>query len=222
MKTTITILISIFIMLTNLDALSKIPEKFSLNERTIIHAGDSDGMMRLFTIDNPEDSLLLRTESRDVSREMWQSEDYQILTKRMLKTVLNPENTGVGIAAPQVGILCKIVILQRFDLEGEPFKILVNPEIISLSQETKLGPEGCLSIPGYRGEVPRSTEVLIRYIDGETFEKREEKICGFTAVIVQHETDHLFGKLYIDRINPGTLVKASRDEVKKSYQAARK
>ncbi len=208
-------------MLTNLDALSKIPEKFSPNERTIIHAGDSDGMMRLFTIDNPEDSLLLRTESRDVSREMWQSEDFRILTKRMLKTVLNPENTGVGIAAPQVGILCKIVIIQRFDMEGEPFKILVNPEIISLSQETKLGPEGCLSIPGYRGEVPRSTEVLIRYIDGETFEKREEKICGFTAVIVQHETDHLFGKLYIDRINPETLVKASRDEVKKSYQAAK-
>lgn len=222
MKSTITILISIFIMLTSLDAMSKNPEKFSPNERTIIHAGDSDGMMRLFTIDNPEDSLLLRTESRDVSREMWQSEDFRILAKRMLKTVLNPENTGVGIAAPQVGILCKIVILQRFDLEGEPFKILVNPEIISLSQETKLGPEGCLSIPGYRGEVPRSTEVLIRYIDGETFEKREEKICGFTAVIVQHETDHLFGKLYIDRINPETLVKASRDEVKKSYQSARK
>lgn len=222
MKSTITILISIFIMLTSLDAMSKNPEKFSPNERTIIHAGDSDGMMRLFTIDNPEDSLLLRTESRDVSREMWQSEDFRILTKRMLKTVLNPENTGVGIAAPQVGILCKIVILQRFDLEGEPFKILVNPEIISLSQETKLGPEGCLSIPGYRGEVPRSTEVLVRYIDGETFEKREEKICGFTAVIVQHETDHLFGKLYIDRINPETLVKASRDEVKKSYQSARK
>lgn len=209
-------------MLTSLDAMSKNPEKFSPNERTIIHAGDSDGMMRLFTIDNPEDSLLLRTESRDVSREMWQSEDFRILTKRMLKTVLNPENTGVGIAAPQVGILCKIVILQRFDLEGEPFKILVNPEIISLSQETKLGSEGCLSIPGYRGEVPRSTEVLIRYIDGETFEKREEEICGFTAVIVQHETDHLFGKLYIDRINPETLVKASRDEVKKSYQSARK
>lgn len=222
MKSTITILISIFIMLTSLDAMSKNPEKFSPNERTIIHAGDSDGMMRLFTIDNPEDSLLLRTESRDVSREMWQSEDFRILTKRMLKTVLNPENTGVGIAAPQVGILCKIVILQRFDLEGEPFKILVNPEIISLSQETKLGPEGCLSIPGYRGEVHRFTEVLIRYIDGETFEKREEKICGFTAVIVQHETDHLFGKLYIDRINPETLVKASRDEVKKSYQSARK
>lgn len=209
-------------MLTSLDAMSKNPEKFSPNERTIIHAGDSDGMMRLFTIDNQEDSLLLRTESRDVSWEMWQSEDFRILTKRMLKTVLNPENTGVGIAAPQVGILCKIVILQRFDLEGEPFKVLVNPEIISLSQETKLGPEGCLSIPGYRGEVPRSTEVLIRYIDGETFEKREEKICGFTAVIVQHETDHLFGKLYIDRINPETLVKASRDEVKKSYQSARK
>lgn len=200
-------------MLTSLDAMSKNPEKFSPNERTIIHAGDSDEMMRLFTIDNPEDSLVLRTESRDVSREMWQSEDFQILTKRMLKTVLNPENTGVGIAAPQVGILCKIVILQRFDLEGEPFKILVNPEIISLSQETKLGPEGCLSIPGYRGEVPRSTEVLIRYIDGETFEKREEKICGFTAVIVQHETDHLFGKLYIDRINPETLVKASSGKV---------
>ena len=209
-------------MLTNLNALGKIPENFSINERTIIHAGDSDGMMRLFTIDNPKDSLLLRTESRDVSKEMWQSEDFQILTKRMLKTVLNPENTGVGIAAPQVGILCKIVIIQRFDLEGEPFKILVNPEIISLSQEIKPGPEGCLSIPGYRGEVPRATEVIIRYRDGETFEEQEEKICGFTAVIVQHETDHLSGKLYIDRINPETLVKASRDEVKKSYQTAKK
>lgn len=208
-------------MLTTLATSCKSSDGFSAEEKQIIHSGGKEDMMRLLTIDNQADSMRLRTVSEDVSDEMMRSDDFRLLVERMHTTVLDPKNTGVGIAAPQVGILRKIVMLQRFDLPGEPFKILVNPEIVSLSDERKPGPEGCLSVPGYRADVPRATDVVVRYTDGETFEKREEKISGFTAVIVQHETDHLHGRLYIDRVSPDALIKASRDEVNKSYEAAR-
>lgn len=156
--------------------------------------------MRLYTIENPSDSTLLRTKSVTVSDKMLHSSDFQLLKERMLTTVRNPENEGIGIAAPQVGILRRIVAVQRFDMKCEPFQILVNPEILSLSEEKALGSEGCLSVPGRRGDVLRSESLVIRYIDGDTFETREEPVSGFTAVIIQHETDHLDGRLYIDYI----------------------
>lgn len=175
---------------------------FSADEQQIIHNGEKTSPMRLFTVNNRSDSTVLRTKSIPVSNRMLHSADFRMLAARMLTTVQNPENKGVGIAAPQVGILRRIVAVQRFDREGKPFQILVNPEILSYSEERALGREGCLSVPGYRGEVLRSTKLVLRYIDGDTFKKRDEEINGFTAVIVQHETDHLDGHLYIDYLAP--------------------
>jgi peptide deformylase len=118
----------------------------------------------------------------------------------MLKTVRNPENEGVGIAAPQVGILRRLVAVQRFDKEGEPFEFYVNPEIVEYGEPKEYGSEGCLSVPNHRGEVLRSRCITLRYRDLQ-FKRQTEIIEDFTAVIFQHEIDHLDGILYIDRIS---------------------
>lgn len=171
---------------------------FSAEELQTIHAGGADGIMRLCTVNDRDDSLLLRSKSAFVSEEMFASPDFAVLVKRMLATVRNPENEGVGIAAPQVGILRRIIAVQRFDKEGEPFEIYINPEITFYSGNKLSGPEGCLSVPGLRGLVERSTDITVRYRDGASFEERCENVSGFTAVIFQHEIDHLSGRLYID------------------------
>ena len=105
---------------------------------------------------------------------------------------------GVGIAAPQVGILRRMIAVQRFDKPGEPFEFYLNPEIVESSAETAPGREGCLSIPGLAGRVVRAQRIVLRYRD-ERFAEKTETIDGFTAVIFQHETDHLDGILYTDR-----------------------
>lgn len=74
----------------------------------------------------------------------------------MLLTVMNPDHADVGIAAPQVGINKNVIWVQRFDKKGEPFEFFINPKIIWRSQLTRLGTEGCLSIPDQREETERS------------------------------------------------------------------
>jgi peptide deformylase len=87
--------------------------------------------------------------------------------------------------------------VQRFDKEGEPFECFINPEIVEFIGEKEAGGEGCLSVPEIRGDVERWQTIRLRYRD-EQFVEREELIEGFTAVIFQHELDHLDGKLFID------------------------
>ena len=102
------------------------------------------------------------------------------------------------IAAPQVGISRQLVAVQRLDKTGEPFEFYVNPEIVYFSQDTVLGQEGCLSIPGRMGSVYRSKEIVVRYRDELSFEWRQDTVREFTARIFQHEIDHLNGILYTD------------------------
>ena len=112
--------------------------------------------------------------------------------------LLSVRDDGIGIAAPQVGILRRMIAVQRFDKPGEPFEFYLNPEIVESSAETAPGREGCLSIPGLAGTVVRAQRIVLRYRD-ERFAEKTETIDGFTAVIFQHETDHLDGILYTDR-----------------------
>ena len=116
----------------------------------------------------------------------------------MLATVRDSLNEGVGIAAPQVGISRQLVAVQRLDKTGEPFEFYVNPEIVYFSQDTVLGQEGCLSIPGRMGSVYRSKEIVVRYRDELSFEWRQDTVREFIARIFQHEIDHLNGILYTD------------------------
>ncbi len=186
---------------------------FSSKESRLIHSGSSEEIMRICTVEDKEDSLLLRKVSRPLPKSALFSEEYELLVGRMLATVRNPENEGVGIAAPQVGILRRIVAVQRFDKEGNPFEIFVNPEIIRYSELWQYGEEGCLSLPDVSGSVSRAKQVTLRYWDGRTFEKREEVIDGFTAIIVQHEIDHLDGRLFTDLLLPDENNRISVPEI---------
>lgn len=171
---------------------------FTAAERAVIFGGEGD-IMPLTTIAEHSDSLLLRSKSRPMHRSMVTSEEFSTLCRRMLATVQNPSNEGVGIAAPQVGILCRMVAVQRFDKAGEPFEFFLNPEIVEMSGERKVGSEGCLSVPDMRGEVSRAQQIVLSYRDKD-FVAHTDTVSGFTAVIFQHEIDHLEGVLYIDRM----------------------
>lgn len=162
--------------------------------------GTGNDMMPVMSIENNKDSLLIRKKSKPLTKKDVLSEEFATLCRRMLKTVRNPENEGVGIAAPQVGILRRLVAVQRFDKEGEPFEFYVNPEIVEYGEPKEYGNEGCLSVPNHRGEVLRSRCITLRYRDLQ-FKRQTEIIEDFTAVIFQHEIDHLDGILYIDRIS---------------------
>ena len=149
----------------------------------------------------PADSAVLRAQSIDVSEDMLRSAELETLLSKLRKTVTDPSQDGVGIAAPQVGINRRIICVQRFDKEGEPFECYVNIRIDSLGGEIVRGREGCLSIPGKRGIVPRQSRINISYsdLDGDSPSEVSETVEGFTAVIFQHECDHLDGILYTDR-----------------------
>ena len=171
---------------------------FSRQEREVIYRGEGD-IMQVMSIANREDSLLLRRVSEPMDEKMVGSEELATLCRRMLATVNDPENAGVGIAAPQVGVLRRMVAVQRYDKQDAPFEFFLNPEIVAMLGEKKLGGEGCLSIPDMRGEVMRAHSIVLKYRDLD-FAEHTDTINGFTAVIFQHEVDHLDGVLYIDRM----------------------
>ncbi len=112
---------------------------------------------------------------------------------------------GVGIAAPQVGVGRRMFLAQRLDLEGEPFQAFLNPHFLEMAPLSEVGWEGCLSIPAGFGEVERPVSVLVEYdtLDGA---REIERVEGFTAVILQHEMDHLDGVLFIDRMVSSELM----------------
>ena len=167
-------------------------------ERALIE--DQPDVMRVLTVDDAADALLLRTTSRDLTADALADPLYAVLAAKMVATVTSPGQDGVGIAGPQVGILRRVVAVQRFDKEGEPFEVYPNIRITTFRGEPQPGPEGCLSVPGRRGNVLRYRDIDIRYTDPVTGRDTTERIEGFTAVIFQHETDHLDGILYTDKL----------------------
>lgn len=181
---------------------------FTAAEKALIHRTDAgiesmvpEGTMRVLTIADPADNEVLRAPSSDLSEKALRSDDYAALCSLMVATVTHPSQDGVGIAGPQVGLNRRVVAVQRFDKEGEPFEVYPNISITWASDSKEAGPEGCLSVPDRREDVLRSTEIEIEYADPSAgYEMVREKISGFTAVIFQHEIDHLDGILYIDRL----------------------
>ena len=168
---------------------------FTDRERQIIDRSDS--VMYVTVL--PLDSALLRTPSMDLTERELRSEELRTLVAKMLRTVQDPSQDGVGIAAPQVGIDKRVIWVQRFDKPGEPFECYLNPHLERLPGEVQTGPEGCLSVPPMRGLVSRAGTVIVSYIHPETLLHQRDTVRGYTAVIFQHECDHLDGILYIDR-----------------------
>lgn len=180
---------------------------FSADEISLIRKADS--IMKVLTIEDSLDLAVLRAVSTDMSAEVLLSDDFSRLSELMVATVTHPSQDGVGIAGPQVGLNRRVVAVQRFDKEGEPFEVYPNIRIVCLSDSTAYGAEGCLSVPDMRADVLRSQEVVVEYADMEALRSegsrreipvRRDTISGFTAVIFQHEIDHLEGILYIDRL----------------------
>lgn len=168
----------------------------------------ADSVMRVFVVTDSTDAAVLRRNSVDFNASDLLSDTYSRLAGLMVATVTSPEQGGVGIAGPQVGINRRVVAVQRFDKEGEPFEVYPNIRIDSMSGEQVPGREGCLSIPGKRGVVPRYRNIVISYSDIGILKNNpsdlassmvRDTVSGFTAVIFQHEADHLDGILYTDR-----------------------
>lgn len=189
-------------------------EGFSEKELALIESTDS--IMRVLTVEDSLDNAVLRAPSKDFSIEALRSETFAELERLMVATVTHPSQDGVGIAGPQVGLNRRVVAVQRFDkgiagADGEmgyPFEVYPNIRIIWASDSLSAGPEGCLSVPGRRGDVLRSQEIVVEYADMtsirdtscEDIPMIRDTVRGFTSVIFQHEIDHLEGVLYIDRL----------------------
>lgn len=131
------------------------------------------------------------------------SEEIDMLIVDMLDTMRSAG--GVGLAAPQIGIDLQVVIFgfersERYpDASPVPYTVLINPEIAPVTQDMEEGWEGCLSVPGLRGVVPRYRQICYRGIT-PAGERLEREADGFHARVVQHECDHLRGVLYPMRI----------------------
>lgn len=122
----------------------------------------------------------------------------QGLIDDLLETMYNTED-GIGLAATQVGSSEAVVVIDISENRDEPL-ILVNPEIISGEEKAK-GQEGCLSVPGYYADVERFSKVTVEALDrnGEAISITSD---DFLAIVMQHEIDHLKGKLFIEYLSP--------------------
>ena len=124
-----------------------------------------------------------------------------LLAKGMLKTMYHAR--GIGLAAPQIGVSKRLIVMDCAKARGGvpcPM-VLINPEVLWASKTRAVHREGCLSIPRHFAYIERPAEVRVRWLglDGKL---HEEKFTGLWATCVQHEIDHLNGKLFIDHLTP--------------------
>ncbi|WP_345989621.1 peptide deformylase [Chryseobacterium sp. Chry.R1] len=169
-------------------------QKLTSNEITIINQGDIGSPLPIYQTTNADQHKTLLSISSEADPV---DPNTAILVKRMKESLLSTDG-GVGIAAPQVGINRKIIWVQRFDKKNNPLEYFINPVIIWRSELQNLGPEGDLSIPEFRDQFYRSKVIQLEYVDLKG-QKYSEIVEGFTAVIFQHEIDHLFGILISDK-----------------------
>lgn len=142
--------------------------------------------------------------------------DLQTLISNMFDTMYNAN--GVGLAAPQIGLPIRLFVVDtRADEDEEPFKkVFINAEILEETGEPWAFNEGCLSIPEIREDVMRKPNILIRYYD-ENWQVHEEEVGGFPARVIQHEYDHIEGKLFTDKLSllRKQLIKGKLDNISK-------
>ncbi len=199
MKKYILFVCEIFLILGCSSTKNSIENNFYKPEIELITNADSLTPMRVYKITNKQDSLLLRKRSQHITPNI-NNPILQKFIKRLYTTVRDSSSMGVGIAAPQVGILKNIIWVQCFDKENFPFEVYLNPKIINYSEDKQTFKEGCLSIPKRSDTLnSRSENITIEY-DTNMGAHKTENIKGFTSVIFQHEIDHLNGILYLDHL----------------------
>lgn len=150
---------------------------------------------------------ILRQKARDLTETEIRSKEIAKLVRDMIDTM--HDESGIGLAAPQIGVSLRIAIIEldgvaeRYpEYEGDlkdGLGVYFNPRVTPIESETQSFWEGCLSVPGLRGLVPRPRKVKIDYLD-EKAKPKSITVEGFLATVFQHELDHLDGVLYVDRI----------------------
>jgi peptide deformylase len=125
-------------------------------------------------------------------------ERIQALVADMLATMYDAQ--GIGLAATQIDVHERVVVIDVSEERDQPMT-LINPEIVWASEEKQLGDEGCLSVPGIYDGVERSTSVKLRALD-EKGQLREIEAEGMLAICIQHEMDHLLGKVFVEYLSP--------------------
>ena len=148
------------------------------------------------------------------------TDELRALGDDMLATMYDAP--GVGLAAPQVGVLSRLIVVDCVKEEGEAARplIMFNPEVIASSDDLNTYEEGCLSIPEQFADVTRPADVDVRWMDRDGNE-RTETFTKLWATCVQHEIDHLDGKLFIDYLKPLRRQMITRKMVKLKRELAR-
>lgn len=174
---------------------------------------------RILQIDNPEDKRILKTKTRPVA-----------LPNAALKKIIDDmfetmrEAEGMGLAAPQIGIGQRFIVIEippeveklddGTEVEVAPAKpyVFLNPQIVKYSPDEVMRTEGCLSLPGWYGEVPRASWVTVEYQDMQGRQHRLRRAGGLLGWALQHEVDHLDGILYTERVRDISTLKDYRKE----------
>ena len=170
-------------------------QKFTKSEISRITNGSIETALPIFQTSDSLQHQVLLNQSVDVKPK---NQYTKTLVNRMKLALLSTQG-GVGIAAPQVGINRNIILAKRFDKAENPLEYFINPKILWRSEVLNLGPEGDLSIEIFRDYFYRSQVIQLEYYDLDG-KKYTEIVEGFTAVILQHEIDHLSGILISDKI----------------------
>ena len=156
---------------------------------------------------------ILRKRAQEIDKEM---EELPEIIENMWETMYYSD--GVGLAAPQVGMSIRLFLIDASSgADEEPElkdfkKVFINPEIIEIKGEEWVFNEGCLSLPEIREDVTRPDKVRIKYMD-ENFVEHDEVFKGFAGRVIQHEYDHLEGKLFIDYLSPLKKIRSISWEV---------
>jgi len=139
---------------------------------------------------------------KEVSEEVKEIDDYVRSVIQDLKDTMESSGHSVGIAAPQIGELIRLIAIDHSKnpkcQEHHGPSVMINPEIIKWEGLTQFR-EGCMSVPDYTGNVTRAEKIVVQFLD-ENGEPRVIETEGFEAILIQHEIDHLDGVLFIDRI----------------------
>ena len=181
-------------------------------------------ILPIYTLGQP----VLRQVAEDITPEY---PELKTLIENMFDTMHHAE--GIGLAAPQIGLAIRLVVVD-LDVLSEDFpefkdfrKVYINAHIIETSDETDSMEEGCLSLPGIHEKVTRPSRIHVKYLD-ENFVEHDEWVDGYLARVMQHEFDHLEGKVFADRLsmlrrqmNKGKLLNMAKGKVSCAYKVKR-
>lgn len=185
-------------------------------------------LRRILRIDDPEDLKILKTNCRAIKLP---NRELKRLIVDMFETMHHGE--GVGLAAPQIGIPIRLVVLgiptlyekledgTEVEISSAADYVLINPRIVKMSSEEIVRQEGCLSLPGWYGDVPRATWITVEYQDLNGKPRRLRKVDGLLGWAIQHEVDHLNGILFTERIRDLSTLRDLSKELEAEAAAQR-